>query len=65
LIELRERLDRMQRRQIQQPHIAAAMRLHCAPLDFEQVRAVSDFLARIGWEKSSAAPMTPEPHPAP
>ncbi len=25
-----------------------------APLDFEQVRAVSDFLARIGWEPSDA-----------
>ena len=36
-----------------------------APLDFEQVRAVSDFLARIGWEMSAAAPTTPEPHPAP
>ena len=36
-----------------------------APLDFEQVRAVSDFLARIGWDASAAAPAGSEPHPAP
>jgi len=33
------------------------------PLDDEQVRAVSDFLARIGWQGST--PETAEPHPAP
>ena len=33
------------------------------PLDDEQVRAVSDFLARIGWQESNAA--TAESHPAP
>jgi len=33
-----------------------------APLDFEQVRVVSDFLARIGWQESPAA--TAEPQPA-
>jgi cytochrome c553 len=40
-------------------------RLHSkrlAPLDFEQVRAVSDFLARIGWDPSTASGI-PEPHP--
>jgi cytochrome c553 len=36
-----------------------------APLDFEQVRAVADFLARVGWEPGPAAPTVPEPHPAP
>lgn len=41
-----------------------------APLDFEQVRAVSDYLARIGWqggdETQSAQPSAqPGPHPAP
>jgi cytochrome c553 len=42
-------------------------RLHSkrlAPLDFEQVRAVSDFLARIGWDPSAASGI-PEPHPSP
>jgi len=45
----------------------ALPRLHSqriAPLDFEQVRAVSDFLARIGWQVSSTATAA-EPHPAP
>ena len=36
-----------------------------APLDFEQVRAVSDFLARIGWDPSADAAGVPEPHPSP
>jgi cytochrome c553 len=46
----------------------ALSRLHSkrlAPLDFEQVRAVSDFLARIGWDPAGAAAGTTEPHPAP
>lgn len=46
----------------------ALSRLHSkrlAPLDFEQVRAVSDFLARIGWDPSDAAAGIPEPHPSP
>jgi cytochrome c553 len=45
----------------------ALSRLHSkrlAPLDFEQVRAVSDFLARIGWDPSAASGI-PEPHPSP
>jgi cytochrome c553 len=45
----------------------ALSRLHSkrlAPLDFEQVRAVSDFLARIGWDPSGASGI-PEPHPSP
>jgi cytochrome c553 len=32
-----------------------------APLDFEEVRAVSDFLARIGWDPSDAAAGRSEP----
>jgi cytochrome c553 len=46
----------------------ALPRLHSqriAPLDFEQVRAVSDFLARVGWQASESAPAVAEPHPAP
>jgi cytochrome c553 len=47
----------------------ALPRLHSQriePLDFAQVRAVSDFLARIGWNKEDGgARSTPEPHPAP
>jgi cytochrome c553 len=46
----------------------ALSRLHSkriATLDFEQVRAVADFLARIGWNPSDAAAGIPEPHPAP
>ena len=47
----------------------ALPRLHSqriAPLDFEQVRAVSDYLARIGWEGGdSMQTAAPEPHPAP
>lgn len=45
----------------------ALPRLHSqriAPLDFEQVRAVSDYLARVGWDASSATPPAPESHPA-
>ena len=43
-------------------------RLHgkrIAPLDFEQIRAVADYLARIGWDSDSPAEDTVEPHPAP
>lgn len=36
-----------------------------APLDFEQVRAVSDFLARIGWDPAADSAGVPEAHPAP
>lgn len=38
-----------------------------APLDFEQVRAVSDYLARIGWQQDgdSAQTAQPEPHQIP
>jgi cytochrome c553 len=47
----------------------ALPRLHSqriAPLDFEQVRAVSDYLARIGWEGGdSTQSAAPEAHPAP
>ena len=32
------------------------------PLNYEQVRAVSDFLARAGWQESPAATAAPEPH---
>lgn len=42
----------------------ALPRLHSqriAPLDFQQVRAVSDYLARIGWP-ATAPPMTEPPH---
>jgi cytochrome c553 len=34
------------------------------PLDFEQVRAVSDYLARVGRDVGSAAPPAPEAPPA-
>jgi cytochrome c553 len=48
----------------------ALPRLHSqriAPLDFEQVRAVSDYLARIGWKQdgASAQEAPPEAAPAP
>jgi cytochrome c553 len=48
----------------------ALPRLHSqriAPLDFEQVRAVSDYLARIGWqaEGDSASSAKPEPRQTP
>ena len=47
----------------------ALPRLHSqriAPLDFEQVRAVSDYLARIGWQDEVPAHSAPaEPRPAP
>jgi cytochrome c553 len=46
----------------------ALPRLHSqriAPLDFEQVRAVSDYLARIGWQETDSAPAPVEPRPAP
>jgi cytochrome c553 len=46
----------------------ALSRLHSkriAPLDFEQVRAVADFLARIGWDSADASSSVPEAHPAP
>jgi cytochrome c553 len=46
----------------------ALPRLHSrriAPLDFEQVRAVSDYLARIGWEETESAAAVVEPRPAP
>jgi cytochrome c553 len=47
----------------------ALPRLHSqriAPLDFEQVRAVSDYLARIGWQGGdSTQSAAPEPPPAP
>jgi len=39
----------------------ALPRLHSeriAPLDFEQVRAVADFLARVGWRAESEKPST-------
>jgi cytochrome c553 len=38
-----------------------------APLDFEQVRAVSDYLARIGWQQEgdSAQEAPPEASPTP
>lgn len=36
------------------------------PLDFEQVRAVSDFLARVGWNPEDSGPQAPpEAHPSP
>jgi len=31
------------------------------PLDYEQVRAVADFLARIGWQDSESASAAPRP----
>ena len=47
----------------------ALPRLHSqriAPLDFEQVRAVSDYLARIGWQPGdSTKSAARETHPAP
>lgn len=47
----------------------ALPRLHSqriAPLDFEQVRAVSDYLARIGWEGGDTTKSAiPEAHPVP
>ena len=47
----------------------ALSRLHSkrlAPLDFEQIRAVSDYLARIGWQGGDTRQSaTPEPHPVP
>jgi len=46
----------------------ALPRLHSqriAPLDFEQVRAVSDYLARIGWEGGATQSATPEARPSP
>ncbi len=47
----------------------ALPRLHSQriePLDFEQVRAVSDFLARVGWSNEDGdAQATPEAHPSP
>jgi cytochrome c553 len=46
------------------PALPALHSQRIEPLDYEQVRAVSDFLARIGWEMSPAAPATPEPHSA-
>jgi cytochrome c553 len=43
----------------------ALSRLHAqqiAPLDFEQVRAVADYLARIGWvSEGSVASQAPKP----
>jgi cytochrome c553 len=47
------------------PALPALHSQRIEPLDYEQVRAVSDFLARAGWQESSAAAATPEPHPAP
>jgi cbb3-type cytochrome c oxidase subunit III len=46
------------------PALPALHSQRIEPLDYEQVRAVSDFLARIGWEVNTAAPATPEPSPA-
>jgi cytochrome c553 len=46
------------------PALPALHSQRIEPLDFEQVRAVSDYLARIGWETTTAAPTTPELHPA-
>ena len=48
----------------------ALPRLHSqriAPLDFEQVRAVSDYLARIGWQpiEDPATTASPEPRQTP
>jgi cytochrome c553 len=48
----------------------ALPRLHSqriAPLDFEQVRAVADYLARIGWPQQGDTMQTtsPEAHPSP
>ena len=45
------------------PALPALHSQRIEPLDDEQVRAVSDFLARIGWQESNAA--TAESHPAP
>jgi cytochrome c553 len=48
----------------------ALPRLHSqriAPLDFKQVRAISDYLARIGWQhnESPTQAASPEPHKTP
>jgi len=47
----------------------ALPRLHSqriAPLDFEQVRAVADYLSRIGWQGGdSIQTASPEPQPTP
>ena len=43
------------------PALPALHSQRIEPLDYEQVRAVSDFLARIGWEVSSAAPSSSRP----
>jgi cytochrome c553 len=45
----------------------ALPRLHSqriAPLDFQQIRAVSDYLARIGWAADSMKSATPGAQPA-
>jgi cytochrome c553 len=47
----------------------ALSRLHgkrIAPLDFEQIRAVADYLARIGWDGGDSTPTSaPQPLPTP
>jgi len=47
------------------PALPALHSQRIEPLNYEQVRAVSDYLARVGWDVSSAAPTIPEPHSAP
>ena len=45
------------------PALPALHSQRIEPLNDEQVRAVSDFLARIGWQESTAT--TTDPHPVP
>ena len=47
------------------PALPALHSQRTEPLNNEEVRAVSDFLARAGWEVSSAAPTSRDPHSAP
>jgi cytochrome c553 len=47
------------------PALPALHSQRIEPLNYEQVRAVSDFLARVGWEVSPAAPTSRDPHSAP
>ena len=43
------------------PALPALHSQRIEPLDYEQVRAVADFLARIGWQDSESASAAPRP----
>ncbi len=47
------------------PALPALHSQRIEPLNYEQVRAVSDFLARVGWQESPTSAATPGPQPAP